>query len=147
MVARSGRDRQCPRDSHSWREARDSNEAVAAHGMHDLVGGPDRPDALGIDDEVVKVRIVDVLVEEPLDELAATAVRAADPSRASCKPTFCRCRTRSARNASRRHDPHGEGLRPRQNELRPAADKHRVAGSGQNRGSSDRLGPRTSRAE
>ena len=32
------------------------------HRVDDLVGGADRPEALGVDDEIVKPRVVDVLV-------------------------------------------------------------------------------------
>ena len=74
--------------------------ADTTHRVDNLLGGSNRPESLDIDDEIVKVRVVNVLAEEPPDEIAAAAVGAANPVKGLLQPTLCRCRTRSARNAS-----------------------------------------------
>ncbi len=84
-------DRQCLRASRP-RDAPPAQSASAA---------PAGPQSLGVDHEVVKVRVIDVLVEEPLDELVAAAVGAMNPVQGFRQARCCRrCRTRWARNAS-----------------------------------------------
>ncbi len=87
--------------------------------------------------EVVKVRVVDVLVEEPLDVLVAAAVGAVNPVQGLLQPDAVPLPHALGAKCLRGHDSHGEGLRPRQKELRPAADEHGVAGFGPEFGSCD----------
>src|SRR3972149_1057183 len=95
--------------------------------VDDLVGHGLQAEAIDVDHEVVQMRVVDVAVEEPLDELPAAAVHAVDepPGRSRAESVPPHDLLDAVR--SRGDDPHRETLRPRQQKLGPASDEHGVA--------------------